>query len=94
MFEIRDGDAGARPSSLEDVECFGGNSFFHREAAHCIDVNRALAAFELLRFACPCVCQNLFKRRKVLVSLSGTAVRLFFSLCCAFHLPITSTCCL
>lgn len=33
--------------SLELVESFRGNSFF-REAAHCTDVNRALAAFELL----------------------------------------------
>lgn len=29
-------------SVLEEIH------FFHREAAHCIDVNRALAAFELL----------------------------------------------
>lgn len=48
LLEIREGDAGARSLSLEVVECFRGNSFFHREAAHCIDVNRALAAFELL----------------------------------------------
>lgn len=48
LLDIREGDAGARSLSLEFVECFRGNSFFHREAAHCIDVNRALAAFELV----------------------------------------------
>lgn len=48
LLEIREGDAGARSLSLEVVVCFRGNSFFHREAALCIDVNRALAAFELL----------------------------------------------
>lgn len=48
LLEIGKGDTGARSLSLKVVECFRGNSFFHREAAHCIDVNRALAAFELL----------------------------------------------
>lgn len=82
LLDIREGDAGARSQSLEVVECFRGNSFFHREAAHCIDVNRALAVFELLWFACLYVCQNLFKKRKILVTLSGTAVRLFLPLLC------------
>lgn len=94
LLEIREGDARARSLSLEVVECFRENSFFHRETAHCIDVNRALAEFELLWFPCLYVCQNLFKKRKILVTLSGTAVRLFLPLCCAFCLPITSTCCL
>jgi len=48
LLEIREGDAGARSLSLEVVECFRGNSFFHTEAAHCIGVNRALAVLELL----------------------------------------------
>lgn len=67
-------------------------SFFHREAAHCIDVNRALAVFELLWFACPYVCQNLFEKREILVTLCGRAAGFLLPLCCAFHQPITPTC--
>lgn len=94
LFEIREGDAGARSLSLELVECFRGNSFFHREAAHGIDVNRALAAFELLWFACSMCAKIYLKRGKYwllyLAQLSGCSYLSAVPFACPLHLPVVS----